>query len=52
MTMLYYFFNGFFIIHDKIILLIGTWSLTRENSAITRAEYDALGQLIRKPSLR
>jgi hypothetical protein len=37
-----------FMIHDKIILLIGIWSLTRENSATTRVECDTLGQLIRK----
>ena len=36
------------IIHDKIILLIGTWRTTRENSATTRVEWDALGQVIRK----
>jgi hypothetical protein len=39
-----------FMIHDKIILSIVTWSVTRENSAITRVEWDALGQLIRKVS--
>jgi hypothetical protein len=37
------------IVHDKIILLIGTWRTTRENSATTRVEWDALGQVIRKP---
>jgi hypothetical protein len=36
------------IIHDKIILLIRTWRTTRENSATTRVEWDALGQVIRK----
>jgi hypothetical protein len=36
------------IVHDKIILLIGTWRTTRENSATTRVEWDALGQVIRK----
>jgi hypothetical protein len=36
------------IIHDKIILLIGTWRTTWENSATTRVEWDALGQVIRK----
>jgi hypothetical protein len=30
-------------IHDKIIMLIGTWRTTRENSATTRVEWDALG---------
>jgi hypothetical protein len=28
---------------DKIILLIGTWKTTRENSATTRVVWDALG---------
>jgi hypothetical protein len=36
------------IVHDKIILLIETWRTTRENSATTRVEWDALGQIIRK----
>jgi hypothetical protein len=36
------------IVHDKIIMLIGTWTTTRENSATTRVEWDALGQVIRK----
>jgi hypothetical protein len=36
------------IVHDKIIVLIGTWSLTWDNSATTRVEWDALGQVIRK----
>jgi hypothetical protein len=36
------------IVHDKIILLIGTWRTTRENSATTRVEWNALGQVIRK----
>jgi hypothetical protein len=29
-------------------LLIGTWRITRENSATTRVEWDALGQVNRK----
>jgi hypothetical protein len=29
-------------------VLIGTWSLTSDNSATTRVEWDALGKLIRK----
>jgi hypothetical protein len=33
----------FIIMHDKTILLIGTWRTTRENSATTRVEWDALG---------
>jgi hypothetical protein len=36
------------IIHDKILLLIGTWRTTRENSATTRVEWDAFGQVNRK----
>jgi hypothetical protein len=41
-------FHLLIIIHDKIIMLIGTWSLTWVNSATTRVEWDALGQVIRK----
>ena len=29
-------------------MLIGTWRTTRENSATTRVEWDALGHVIRK----
>jgi hypothetical protein len=32
-----------FIVHDKIIMLIGTWRTTRENSTTTRMVWDALG---------
>jgi hypothetical protein len=32
-----------FTIHDKIILLIGTWRTTRDYSATTRVVWDALG---------
>jgi hypothetical protein len=39
---------GLFIIHDKIILFIGTLRTNRENSATTRMEWDAIGQVIRK----
>jgi hypothetical protein len=39
-----------FMIHDKIILLIGTLRLTQENNATTRVEWVALDQLIRKAS--
>jgi hypothetical protein len=39
---------GLIIVHDKIIVLIGTWSLTWVNSATTRVEWDTLGQVIRK----
>jgi hypothetical protein len=36
------------VVHDKIILLIGTWITTLENSSTTRVEWDALGQVISK----
>jgi hypothetical protein len=36
------------IVHDKIILLIGTWRTIRENSATTRVDWDTLGRVIRK----
>jgi hypothetical protein len=39
-----------FTVHVKIIMLIGTWRTTRENSATTRVVWDALGWLIRKAS--
>jgi hypothetical protein len=42
--------NEIFIVHDKIILLIGTWRTTQDNSATTRVVWDALGKLIRKAS--
>jgi hypothetical protein len=32
-----------FTIHDKIIMLMGTWRTIRENSATTRVVWDALG---------
>jgi NADH:ubiquinone oxidoreductase subunit 3 (subunit A) len=32
-----------FIVYDKIIMLIGTWRTTQENSATTRVVWDALG---------
>jgi hypothetical protein len=38
--------NLLFTVHDKIILLIGTWRTTRENSDTTRVVWDALGWLI------
>jgi hypothetical protein len=40
------------IVHDKIIMLIGTWSLTWDNSATTRVVWNALGWLIMKASGR
>jgi hypothetical protein len=36
------------IVHDKIIVLIGTWSWTWDNSSTTRVEWDTIGQVIRK----
>jgi hypothetical protein len=35
--------NLLFTVNDKIIILIGTWRTTRENSATTRVVWDALG---------
>jgi hypothetical protein len=35
--------NLLFIVHDKIIMSIGTWRTTRENSATIRVVWDALG---------
>jgi hypothetical protein len=32
-----------FSVHDKIIILIGTWRTTREKSATTRVVWDYLG---------
>jgi hypothetical protein len=45
MFQLYYYL---IIVHDKIIVLIRTWILTWHNSATTRVEWDALGQVIKK----
>jgi hypothetical protein len=39
-----------FTVHDKTIVLIRTWSLTWDNRATTRVEWDVLGWLIRKAS--
>jgi hypothetical protein len=30
-------------LHDKIIILIGTWRITRENSATIRVVWDVIG---------
>jgi hypothetical protein len=35
--------NLLFTVHDKIIMLIGTWSDHPKNSASTRVVWDALG---------
>jgi hypothetical protein len=35
--------NELFIVHNKIIMLLGTWRTIRENSATTRVVWDALG---------
>jgi hypothetical protein len=32
-----------FTVHDKIIMLMGTWRTNWENSATTRVVWDALG---------
>jgi hypothetical protein len=34
--------NEVFTVHDKILMLIGTWRTTQENSATTRVVWDAL----------
>jgi hypothetical protein len=44
------YYCGLIFVHDKTIVLIGTWSLTWDNSATTRVEWDAIGSLIRKTS--
>jgi hypothetical protein len=38
-------------VHGKIMVLTGTWSLTWDNSATTRVEWDTLGLLIMKASV-
>jgi hypothetical protein len=40
----------FYYVHDKTIVLFGTWSLTWDKRATTRVEWDALAWLIRKAS--
>jgi hypothetical protein len=40
----------FYFVHDKTIVLIGTWSLTWDKCATTRVGWDALGWVIRKAS--
>jgi hypothetical protein len=47
---LYFYYQLLFTIHDKIIMIIGTWRTTRENSATIRVVWDALSWLIRKAS--
>jgi hypothetical protein len=43
-THCYTFYYLFIInVHDKIIMLMGTWRTTEENSATTRVLWDALG---------
>jgi hypothetical protein len=41
----------FIIVHDNIILLIGTWSLTWDKSATTSVVWDTLDWLIRKAGI-
>jgi hypothetical protein len=38
-----FYYQLLFTVHDKIIMLMGTWTTTRENSATTRVVWDALG---------
>jgi hypothetical protein len=38
-----FYYQLLFTVHVKIIMLIGTWRTTQENSATTRMEWDALG---------
>jgi hypothetical protein len=45
-----WYYQLLFIVHVKIIMLIGTWRTTRENSATTRVVWDTLCWLIRKAS--
>jgi hypothetical protein len=45
------FIIGLFIVHDKTMVLIGTRSLTWDNSATTSVEWDAFGYVIRKASV-
>jgi hypothetical protein len=47
---MFQYYCSFIIVHDKIIVLIGTWRITQENSSTTRVVWDALGGLIRKAS--
>jgi hypothetical protein len=41
--MIIFCYQMLFTVHVKIIMLIGTWRTTRENSATTRVVWDALG---------
>jgi hypothetical protein len=47
---MFHYYCGLIIVHDKTIVLIGTWRLTWDNNATTRVKWDALGWLIRKAS--
>jgi hypothetical protein len=40
---MFHYYCWFINVHDKIIVLIGTWRTTQENSATTRVVWDALG---------
>jgi hypothetical protein len=42
-SLLHFCYQLLFTVHDKIIMLMGTWRTTRENSATTRVVWDALG---------
>jgi hypothetical protein len=43
---MFHYYCGLIFVHDKTIVLIGTWSLTWDNRATIRVEWDALGWLI------
>jgi hypothetical protein len=40
---MFHYYCWFIIVHDKIIVLIGTWSDHPGNSATTRVVWDTLG---------
>jgi hypothetical protein len=42
-SLLHFYYQLLFTVHDKIIMLMGTWRTTQENSATTRVVWDALG---------
>jgi hypothetical protein len=47
---MFHYYYWFIIVHGKIIVLIGIWRTTRENSATTRVLWDTVGWLTRKAS--
>jgi hypothetical protein len=40
---MFHYYRWLIIDHDNTIVLIGTWSLTWDNSATTRVEWDVWG---------